>query len=435
LWTRTWATPSLTANFTGSILFKISNWNAGYYDNANFSGANFAAGSDVTFDGGNAAMGSMVFGSTPTYAGKLTFKNIDVSDFDFPGATFRSTSQTIFSNATVDNISFEDTVFEAGSTFSFYDTLFASSASTLSFKNTSFGGITLFASGSQQTLLANADFNGASFNWDSSRGTMFFLQNTGFTYNQLLTTKNYNSTTGKFDLRGMDLSGNTTLINRDLRGSQIDAAKFGGLWGNDFRDSTYTAGNTPSYGISYIDAQGKLGGLNNHTSSTYGDFLIREKAAGSTTDIHLLSTSTALNSGVTLTIESNNDIFASGAGLGLDVHGTIKMDATSRFHMQDGAVMHFNTGATLEITVGVGANFIVVGDYDAASSIILDGTYSSEMGNLIVHDGENDPTRIWKLEVFEDTNQLVLYYDIPEPAAAAAILGTLALVLSARRRK
>jgi len=284
-------------------------------------------------------------------------------------------------------------------------------------------------------LLANADFNGASFNWDSSRGTMFFLQNTGFTYNQLLTTKNYNSTTGKFDLRGMDLSGNTTLINRDLRGSQIDAAKFGGLWGNDFRDSTYTAGNTPSYGISYIDAQGKLGGLNNHTSSTYGDFLIREKAAGSTTDIHLLSTSTALNSGVTLTIESNNDIFASGAGLGLDVHGTIKMDATSRFHMQDGAVMHFNTGATLEITVGVGANFIVVGDYDAASSIILDGTYSSEMGNLIVHDGENDPTRIWKLEVFEDTNQLVLYYDIPEPAAAAAILGTLALVLSARRRK
>lgn len=444
------------AIFNGSVLFEN-----GEYNGVSFAGAQFNAGSNLVFN--NVAMGNapMIFGATPKYAGNLTFRNLSARGIDFSNAVFEGTSSTTFDNTdirdavfdgatlkngaklnvkgTIDNMSFEGATFEANTEISFYDTLFASS-NYLNFKNASFGGVTSFSNGDRHTDLSGSDFSQAEFKWDPSKGTMFFLQNTGYTISQFKTTKNYSVVNGRehYDFRGMDISGNTTFSGQDFRGSQINSAKFGGLWANDFRDSTYGSGKPVSYGESYIDTEGRLGGLNKHSASGYNqDFLIRARLADSNLGgVYLMNDSTTVNSGISLIIGANNDIFAQGGHSGLDVYGKITMDSSSTLHLRDGSILEFFSGSQLEITIQEGQNFILIADFDDSSFV--------EGLDLLVFNVLGDPDHDWKLEFFDFSEEslyratterkLLLYYGtIPEPATAT--LGLIGLLALAARRK
>ncbi len=238
----------------------------------------------------------------------------------------------------------------------------------------------------------------------------------------------------------MDISSNTSFSGQDFRGSQIDSAKFAGLWANDFRDSTYYNSNKPtSYGNSYIDAIGNLGGLNRHSLTDYNNnFLVRAKLPDSSlAGVYLEATSTRVNEGITLEVGSNNDIYAQDGHVGLDVYGAIEMDSSSVFHMRDGAAFEFFFGSELLITVKMGENYILVADYDASSSIAGIDLISLQQGTLSVF---GDPEHEWKLELFDyyqdnPYHQLILYYDIPEPATATlSMIGLLTLALCRKRR-
>lgn len=443
------------AIFNGNVLFQ-----RGEFDGVIFTGAKFNAGSNVTFDGVD-MRGGAFFGST-SYAGDLTFQLMRMYGVDFSGAVFEATSNTLFdavdmqdtvlagitvkgneANGTggkmylsgnVEGVSFAGAVFERNTEFSIYKGEVYSANRAVNFRNASFSGITRIGADDGGLLsVAGSDFTGASFNWDSTKGTMFHLQNTGFTYNQLVSTNNYNKSTGRFDMRGMNLSNNTDISGRDFRRSKIDGANFSGLWANDFRDATYGSSRPVSFGESYIDAAGNLGGLNKHTSANMSTFLIREKAADSSLWVNLLADSTRINSGVTLQIGSYNNVIAQGGHSGLEVAGKLSLDSTSVLHMRDGATLNFLDGSILEVTVQVGQNYIVIADIDSESFIEgLDLVSLSVLG---------DPYHDWQLDFMasfaNDNNaygQLVLYYTVPIPEPSISLMGVSALAMLAARR-
>ncbi len=192
-----------------------------------------------------------------------------------------------------------------------------------------------------------------------------------------------------------------------------------------------------SYGESYIDADGNLGGLNKHTSSNYGTFLIREKLPASSLWVNLLADSTRVNEGVTLQIGSYNDIIAQGGHEGLEVQGKLSLDSTSVLHMRDGAELNFIDGSILEITVRLGENYILVADFDASSLMAgLDVLSLNVLG---------DPDHDWKLKLVSEeegeegapAKQLILYYAVIRepsvPLLSFVGLGEFALRRNKRR--
>lgn len=444
------------AVFNGNVLFQ-----RGEFDGVIFAGAKFNAGSDVTFDGVD-MRGGASFGATTVYAGRLTFQLMRMYGVDFSGAVFEATSDTLFSavdmqdtvlsgirvkgdetsgtggkmvlSGNVEGVSFAGAVFERNTELTIDQGEVYSADRAVSFRNASFSGVTRMGADEGGLLkVAGSDFTGASFNWDSTKGTMFHLQNTGFTYNQLASTANYNNSTGRFDMRGMNLSNNTDISGRDFRRSQVDAANFSGLWANDFRDATYGGSKPVSFGESYIDADGNLGGLNKHTSTNMSTFLIRERAADSSLWVNLLADSTRVNSGVTLSIGSFNDVIAQGGHSGLEVEGKLSLDSTSVLHMRDGAELNFLDGSILEVRVRHGENYIVIADIDPGSSIAgIDLVSLSVLGY--------NPGVEWQLDFRSDftrdaSQQLILFYIIPEPAAPLIGLPALAMLAARRRRK
>lgn len=448
------------AVFNGNVLFQ-----RGEFDGVIFTGARFNTGSDVTFDGVD-MRGGAFFGSTSVYAGKLTFQLMRMYGVDFSGAVFEATSDTLFdavdmqdtvlagitvkgdqANGTggkmrlsgnVEGVSFAGAVFERNTELTIDQGEVYSASRAVSFRNASFSGVTRMGADEGGLLnLAGSDFTGASFNWDSTKGTMFHFQNTGFTYNQLASTNNYNSSTGRFDMRGMNLSNNADISERDFRRSQVDGANFTGLWANDFRNATYGNSRPVSFGESYIDAEGNLGGLNKHTSTNMSMFLIRKRAADSSLWVNLLADSTRVNAGVTLSIGSYNDVIAQGGHSGLEVEGKLSLDSTSVLHLRDGAELNFLDGSILEVTVKPGENYIVIADFDTESSIDgIDLVSLSVLGDS-QHDWQLDFGGLLALDTYgayATSEQLILYYTIPEPSVSLMGLSALTMLAARRRR-
>lgn len=113
--------------------------------------------------------------------------------------------------------------------------------------------------------------------------------------------------------------------------------------------------------------------------------------------------------------------------------GTIVMDSDSVFHMTNGANMDWTDGGLLDITIRDGNNYIVIGDYDAYSSITMSTVYDWTTGNLIVRGDSKE--REWKLEVSGDLNQIILYYAVPEPATYTALFGAAAAPHNSAKRR
>ena len=336
------------------------------------------------------------------------------------------------------NQNLEDAVFEASN-----------------FTDADFSSANLTEADFHSTTLTNTNFTNASINGADFGKTVEF----GFTKEQLYSTKNYQDK----NLAGITLSYNT-VDGWDFSGQNMSGAYFSFAW---FFNVNFTGANLTGADFTETDLDGS-----NFTSADLRGAYIEQATGtpiykntiftdGAIKNFSMASAEDSLKIGVhesSAKISEADATVSGGASIELAVGAKLEVVNGRTLTMADGGNLIINTDAAgstmLSVESGAGLAFEsgtilrvnIVGAFDPSETHLLavmgweDG--ASVSGANVFVAGETIFLSLngeaysggWDYQISENQFQIV-FAEIPEPAAYAAVLGALAMAAAALRRR